>query len=371
MNVATITFHRAQNFGSALQAYALQQFVIRCGNDCSTPVNYQIIDLSSESQKNLYKIFKPSLRPKDFIKNIVNLIYVKSLKTRERKFESFLNNELRLSHNYLTKTETSLGLHEVDCFISGSDQIWNVRAKDFADFYYLDFISGVRKISYAASFGPLAIDWTQYDKEKYARLLSDYTAVSVREQGSADNILQLTGKGCEIHVDPTLLLDVAEWRKIQSNANYNNGKYILLYCLEPTPSQLKMVQAISEKFNLPVVALRYNNKHDMFNNFIKRYDAGPKDFLAYIDHAAMVVTSSFHGTAFSIIYRKPFCALNGMSDNRISNILTESRLTSHAIKGLDDLDSVTMNLPDSIGIENFLTRERQRSSSYLKQVLPL
>lgn len=371
MKIATITFHRAQNFGSVLQSYALQQFVIQCGETCGTPIQYQIIDLTTEAQRDLYSIFKPSLQFGDLAKNIVNLVYAKAMFTRQKKFENFLHRELSLTPTFFTEKEACKGLQHVDCLISGSDQLWNVRARDCADFYYLNFMPDVRKISYAASFGPLFIDWKQYDSEKYTRFLEDYSCISVREKGSAKNVRQLTNKNCEIHVDPTLLLSANEWRKLQSDATYNDGKYILLYCLEPSRKQLQMVRAISKKFKLPIVALRYNNKHDMFNSYVKRYDAGPKDFLAYIDHAAMVVTSSFHGTAFSIIYRKPFCVLNGMRDKRIANILEETGLTNHSIDSLDEIDSVSLKAPDKSSIHSYLSHEKQRSFEYLKQSIPL
>ncbi len=371
MKIATITFHRAQNFGSALQSYALQRFVTQCGERCQNPVHYQIIDLAPAVQREIYSSYQFSLNPKRLVKNVLNFIYSKALKARCRKFDAFLREELTLTSPFANGDEARVALQDVDCFISGSDQIWNVRARDFSDFYYLDFVRGARKASYAASFGPLRIDWRQYRAPHYTALLNDYSAISVREQGSADNVQQLTGKTPEIHVDPTLLLDVEEWRKVQSDANYQDGRYILLYCLEPTAAQLNMAGALSRRTGLPIVALRYNNKYDMLNPFVKRYDAGPKDFLAYIDHAAMVVTSSFHGTAFSLIYRKPFCALDGMGDARISNILREAGLTHHALASDADAADACLDAPDEASISAFIAREQQRSFDYLKQALAL
>ncbi len=371
MNIATITFHRALNFGSALQSYALQHFVTQLGEQCHTPIHYRIIDLAPAIQKEIYAPYKLSLQPKNLAKNLINLINVQALTIRRLKFETFLREELQLTAPFTSGAEARAALQDVDCFISGSDQLWNVRARDFADFYYLDFVQGARKISYAASFGPLRIDWQQYNAAHYAALLHDYSAISVREQGSADNVEQLTGMRPEIHVDPTLLLDVAEWRQLQSDANYQGGNYILLYCLEPSVAQLNMARALSRRTGLPIVTLRYNNKHDMLNPFVKRYDAGPRDFLAYIDHAAMVVTSSFHGTAFSLIYRKPFVALDGMADARICNMLTEAGLCHHALASKAAVESAHLAAPSESAIGTYLARERERSAAYLKQALAL
>ena len=295
-------------------------------------------------------------------------MYSKIITKREYKFSDFLKELVPLTEK-IENGEDAKDKIIADYYISGSDQIWNVRAKDFADFYFLDFVSQGKKISYAASFGPLKIDWMKYDADKYWALLKDYSAISVREQGSAENVNKLIGETCQIHVDPTLLLGKAEWKKIQSEANHNNGQYILLYCLEPSKKQLKMANAISKKLDLPIVVLRYNNKNDMLNNFEKKYDAGPKDFLAYIDNAALVLSSSFHGTAFSLIYHKPFYVFNGMSDNRISSVLSKTGMEERSLDELEDIDRVSLDAPDSAIIEKVLNKERMASRDYLVEVL--
>ena len=354
--VTAITFHRAQNFGSALQTYALNKTVSNLNDD----IIYQVLDISSDAQKELYNHYKKVNGFSDLVKNAVIFINSKKITIRENKFKSFLNDNLVLTNDI-----------EADYFISGSDQIWNVRAKDFSDFYFLDFAKNTKKISYAASFGPLKIDWDKYDKEKYTKLLNDYSAISVREEGSRENIELLTGKSCDIHIDPTLLLTADEWRKVQSNANYKNGKYILLYCLEPSKKQLKIAKAISKKLNLPIVVLRYNNKNDMVNTFVKRYDAGPEDFLSYIDNAALVLTSSFHGTAFSLIYGKPFYVINGINDNRISSILKKTGTIDRNIEDITDIDKVNLSKPNIDEIYAALNMEKQKSYNYLKGALDL
>lgn len=354
--ITAITFHRAQNFGSALQTYALSKTVSNLNDD----IMYQVLDISSDAQKELYSHYKKVNGFSDLVKNAVIFLNSKKITIRENKFKSFLNDNLVLTNDI-----------EADYFISGSDQIWNVRAKDFSDFYFLDFAKNTKKISYAASFGPLKIDWDKYDKEKYTKLLNDYSAISVREEGSRENIELLTGKSCDIHIDPTLLLTADEWRKVQSNANYKNGKYILLYCLEPSKKQLKIAKAISKKLNLPIVVLRYNNKNDIFNTFAKRYDAGPKDFLSYIDNAALVLTSSFHGTAFSLIYGKPFYVLDNANDNRISSILKITDMMDRNIEDISGINKVNLSAPDTKIINSALEAENRRSYEYLKGALDL
>lgn len=207
--------------------------------------------------------------------------------------------------------------------------------------------------------------------EEISEYLKKYDYISVRENGSAENIKKLINKRCEINVDPTLLLKKEQWKALQSNVNYNGGKYILLYCLEPSKEQLKMANNISKKLNLPILILKYNNKNDMFNDYIKKYDSGPEDFLSYLDNAALVLSSSFHGTVFSIIYHKPFYVFGGMKDNRISTLLTKMEMVERSLDKPEDIERVNLLIPNYEKIEKVLNYEREKSKEYLKQALEI
>lgn len=369
MKVATITFNHAHNHGSMLQTYALQQFVTALARERGVDLQYTVIDFVSPFQKELYSVVKHSLSPRELLKNLIALRHYKALSSRHKKFEQFIARYCSLSRSYTYENELMENPPAADVYLSGSDQIWNVRARDFSPVYYLPFARQAKRISYAASFGPLKIDWSKYGNLHIDNLLHQYHRISVRETGSADNVEQLTGTRPLVHLDPTFLLTKTQWQAIESDANYRDGRYILLYCLEPTPLQLQISKAISEKLELPIVVLRYNNKHDWFNPFVHRYDAGPRDFLAYIDHAAMVLTSSFHGTAFSLIYHKPFYVFNGLNDNRIAPILQATNLTNRSLNQLADLERVAPTPIDPNSVDTFINTERQRSAQYLTQAL--
>lgn len=371
INVATITFNHAHNHGSMLQTYALQEFIKKLGRKAGVSVDYSIIDYHTDFQQEFYATLKKGFSAKAVIKNCIALLHLSELRKRHRKFEQFLRDYCHLTRRYRTPEELKADFPEADVYISGSDQIWNVRALDFSDIYYLPFVKSGKRISYAASFGPLKIDWEKYGKDNYSNLLGKYSTISTRETGSADNVEVLTGKRPQVHIDPTFLLTKEEWRAVQSDANHKNGKYILLYCLEPNREQLKMADAISKKLGLPILVLRYNNKNDWFNSFDQKYDAGPRDFLSYIDHAAMVLSSSFHGTAFSLIYQKTFFVFNGMSDNRISSILTRANLTDRSIDSFSDLGKVEIKPLENHLVEKVIEAERMRSTEYLNKSLGL
>lgn len=369
--IGTVTFHGAQNFGSVLQTYSLQEFVKGLYAESGQECDYNVINYRTDFQKSFYSIYKSVKNPKNIIKNAVAFKHSSCLKIKERKFEDFLTNYIDLTDEISKTDELERFSCVYDYYISGSDQIWNVRASDFESAYYLDFVKKGKKISYAASFGPLIIDWNLYDKDKYSSLLLDYSAISVREAGSKDRVKELIDSDCEINVDPTFLLKKEEWQKIQSDANYNDGKYILLYCLEPSKEQLNMAKAISKKLNLPILVTRYNNKNDMINNFVKKYDSGPLDFLSYIDNAALVLSSSFHGTAFSMIYNKPFYVFNGMKDSRISSILKTAGIEDRSIESIDDIDRVNLKFIDFSVVNEIIKNEQEKSKAYLQQALEI
>lgn len=370
MKVCTITFHQAHNFGSALQTYALQETVKAIANEKGEPIEYEIINFYPELQEKLYDVFKPMDRPANIVKNLIALPHAPKLLKKHGKFDQFLKEHLCLTRRYKTVEDLQADPPAADCYISGSDQIWNVRSRDFSPAYYFSFLpEQSRRVSYAASLGPLKIDWKKHDGKYYKELLEKYAVISVREQGSEDNLKAISNVSCGVNVDPTALLSVDDWRKIQSDANYRDGQYILLYCLEPSKEQLAMAKAISKKLKLPIVILRYNNKNDMFNFFVKKYDAGPEDFLAYLDHAALVLSSSFHGTIFSLIYHKPFYSFHGMQDNRISAILKATGMTERSLDSMEDIDRVSLLPPDGDAIEAALNRERAASRMYLTEAL--
>lgn len=365
--VCTITFNHAHNFGSVLQTYALQQFVRQLDSD----IHYRVIDFYTSNQEELYSVFKKNITIKNIVKNLIAIPHFPQLKRKHQKFEEFLQNYISLTPRYYDIEDLLLNPPIADYYISGSDQLWNVRASDFSEAYYLNFINTGKKISYAASFGPKTINWEEYNPGHYAHLLKQYDYISTREVGSAKNVEFLIGERPEILLDPTFLLTDNKWRRLQSDANFNDGKYILLYCLEPSKEQISMAQAIGQKLKLPVLVLRYNSKKDWFNPFVKRYDSGPLDFLSYIDNAALVLSSSFHGTAFSIIYKKPFYVFDGLSDNRISTILKVTQLSGRSISGINDLSKVNLDLPDKAAIELFLQKSREDSKKFLKKALDI
>ena len=366
--IGTLTFHRAKNFGSVLQAYALQRFLEQVADANGVQIDNRIIDITPRAQEQIYALYKKGMHPKTLVKNAVAFRYRRALRKKIEKYDRFIAQRLPLTAP-CNEEELPQVADGMDYVLCGSDQIWNVRAGDFEPWFYLDFPTKAKKVSYATSFGPLDIDWDKYDRQKVGDCLADFSTVSVREQASADHVKALCGRDAHIDVDPTLLLTLEDWRAVQSDASYKDGRYILLYCMEPTPAQLRMAKRISKKLDLPVLITKYNNKHDMINTFVKRYDCGPEDFLSLIDHAALVLTSSFHGTVFSAIYQKPFYVFDGAKDRRTSHFLAQTELQGQILPTSGGIENVSLTAPDFTGAQQYLQKARKQAEEYLCDAL--
>lgn len=370
--IAAITFHGAHNFGSMLQTYALQSFVEKIAKEKQVDISYSVLNYRTPEQIELYQVYKKNISFKNIVKNVLALRYNRMLKVKHSRFEQFLEKYLKVTAQYSSEKELKKANLYYDYYISGSDQLWNIRAGDFEWAYLLPFVEEGKKISYAASLGPLPIDWSLYDGAKYAQLLNTYSAVSVREAGSVQNIAHISPISPQIHLDPTMLLAKEEWNLLTEHMANEHGEYIFFYCLETSKEILQMVADISSILGLKVVISKYCGKVDYVNSFIKDYAAGPLEFLNLIKNAKLVISASFHGTVFSILMNKPFFSVNGLEDNRMSNILKIMKLEARSI-GLQNYKEKLGNFEaiDFAITNQQLEQERQRSKEYLCKELEL
>ena len=362
---ATITFHAAHNYGSNLQAYALQQTINRLGYE------NEIINLRTDRQKDLYTVFTKRKGLKYVIKNLSHLIYYCPLKRAYRKFEDFINNKLLLTQEYATEDDIIKARLQYDTYVAGSDQIWNPVPDDFDWSYYLTFVREGRKISYAPSFGQLASKGNADTKRRISDALKSFDIISVREQRAADNVKQLTGVEPQIVLDPTLLLRKEEWLDLVKDEKcLIEGDYIFFYTLFADPRRMDIIKRVSKTTGLPVVISNFSNQYDVFNPFKKCYDAGPLDFLTLIRDAKLVVVSSFHGTVFSILLNIPFFAIDGMTDARINTLLKIAGLEHReiTISNVEEKCKEAFNI-DFNCVNRCIEEARKQSIEFLKKSL--
>lgn len=364
--IGIITMHRINNYGSVLQAFALQYIIEKMGFDV------QLIDYN---YPNIFQYTRGVALPKNDwkAKVIKGMSWLHPYNRYDYKFQDFRNRYFKLSPYYKDFDVIHQKAISYDLYITGSDQVWNPKFTKGDTTFLLDFAEkNANKISYASSFS-----CTQLGKEyeaTYSELLAQYQAISVREWGGVELVKRLTGQQAVITVDPTLLLDDNAWKTVVSKRCRYSKNYILLYVLSysfnPIPYIYDLALYLSKKLNLRIVVLGKHPYLSKYKNVESILDAGPLEFLQLIENAVCVVTSSFHGTAFSVNYKKPvYAVVNGKNDDdRISSFLSDVSLDKSIIPVRTPLEIIPldMNLEFSW---NILNQKRKYSLSYLENAI--
>ena len=366
--VGIITFHASHNYGSMLQAYALQHVILSLGFEC------EVINFRTLRQKTFYKpIWERGNILGKIKRSFLYAPFRHNLIKKYQLFEDFLQTKLCLSKDeYATLHELAQIKLKYDYYISGSDQIWNTNCFDFDWAYFLPFVENGKRIAYAPSMGPnphKSVSETQATTIK--RLLSNYKAISVREKETAERVKDFTGKDYPVMLDPTLLLSSADWSEIINEQPIIEGKYIFLYTPWFDEATFKTAQSLSQQLKLPIVVSQLydgwkNNKWTISPEFRLHLATGPKEFLNLCKYATCIIGASFHLVVFSILLQVPFYTINGMKDSRIANLLSLTGLDSRSIdpsREPEDL-SLDMNFKDAI---QRIERERARCITWLKQ----
>lgn len=299
--VGIITFHAAHNFGSALQAYALQQYVLSQGYEC------RIINLRTKEQKRMYAYPQKKAKNEFWLKYIIKRFCFRKNLLKSKSFERFFSKYYYLTDEYAANSELKNTNLKFDYYIAGSDQIWNFGTDDFNTAYLLDFVSKDSiKISYAASFGSgINIEGIK----KYLHELSSFNAISLREKNASLVLKEHFGLKCDVVVDPTLLFDSRQWcEMLENRGDENLGDYIFFYSLGYGNEERKILRYLRKFYKLPIVIPHQIYTEETFWRYKNMTGAGPESFIALIRKAKFVFTTSFHGCAFSILFHKDFFA---------------------------------------------------------------
>jgi len=356
MKIGTITFHGALNFGSALQSYALQEVLKGMGHEV------RIIDYRSRDYEQ-YRLFQPR-HPKMTLRAM--RCWRKRL-SRKTAFTEFSKKYFRLTKRpYFWKKESDMcELAELfDCFICGSDQIWNSEAEEIDGKYFADFADRKKRVSYAASFG---IEYVVDERKKeFKKYLSEMEKISVREQTGSEVVEALINQRPECHIDPTLLLSKNKWDFIADKFKKPCEKYLFCYFLgKPTDHILNILNEYKKK-NEKVNILSIWDRDDGTHN-----NVGPGEFLGLIKNAELILTDSFHGTVFSIIYHKPFYTFSRTGvkesmDTRVVSLLKLLELTDRF-----EPENITLDGVEQIDFGKskiILDREKKRAIEYIEGI---
>lgn len=325
MTIYTLTVHHAHNYGAMLQAYALQQKLLELG------FVTRIIDYDEIKSKLFYPVKKNSLNESvyNLLFNFKILLYYKQYKRAYDRFEKFYDEQFLKTDKY--EECTDIKVPESDILLVGSDQIWNLKQGKSRHYFFLDFSNSAIKASYAASMGSF-FSLNDSVREEFKRALLDFKQISVREKESGDYIKQLTGCDYQLHIDPVFLLERNKWDFLveQCPEERRHEKYIFCYELIPSKTLEECVRAITKRTGFKVVSISPDAHSRLRGDIIIR-NAGPIEMLKWLRDAEIVISSSYHGIAFSILYEKPFYAITtehgkGRIDELLENMGLESRI---------------------------------------------
>lgn len=349
-----VTFHNALSYGAILQSYALQQFLFQNNID-NEIIDYQC-EYMNKHYKKLIRVVK-GMRLKSFVGSLLQLKNKKNSLCLSKEFQ---NNFLKCSKPVTRNTLNNIS-DDYSFFIAGSDQVWSPTCVGFDKTYFLDFAKSEQKYSYAASFGTTAIPDDKI--AEYKVLLSDFQHYSVREQSGAELVHDITGKNAEVNIDPTLLLTAKEWDKITVKAPIN-GPYIFLFNVLKPKKMIEYAIKLGKEKNMPVYYL--NDKHLPINGINYLKPASHNEFVSLIKNAEYVVTNSFHGSAFSIIYHKKLIMELNTTTKR--NIRSEELLKSLNITNREIGEGLTLDPDAPIDWEyadKILSEQRNSTRKYL------
>ena len=293
--VGIITFLHNDNYGSSLQAYALQRAVRDMGHDC------EHLDYRPDRAEKIRNLLTSGNSPKlllDGVRKRTVKAGQQGARDKSTAIPAFSENTMRLSTPCRNQTELRAAADRYDVLICGSDQIWNPVWLNPA--YFLTFApQNARKIAYAPSLGVSTLP-AEAKIRKIRKWTEGFEAISVREKEGAALLKRMTGRDAEVMPDPVCLLSREEWAEAAAPAP-EGEPYLLCYFIGENPAYWDKVSRLQAQTGLkvivmPVTAEGYRSGYELLDG------AGPEAFLGAMKDAAMLCTDSFHGLAFGTIF---------------------------------------------------------------------
>lgn len=372
MKVGVLTLPLWNNYGGILQAYALTLTLNRLGHEVI------FLDVKRNKLKKSHA-FIQSLRRwlKNKVLNKAGPYYPNQteLEFISNKTRNFVEKKIQPSSGWMQLSELPEFSQGLDAIIVGSDQVWRPEYCPNIEFYFLGFApKSIRKISYAASLG--TDDWRFSDQNTLIakNLLQKFNAVSVREKSAIDLIrdnMEVSAVQC---CDPTLLLDTTDYLNIADISNMpSGGGGLFCYILDPEESRMQGLENIGASLGYPIF-------YNMPKKFNKYFAKDPESYVfprveSWIEcfqKSDFVVTDSFHGCVFSIIFNKPFIAIANINRGytRFESLLEIYNLKTRLFKNISDIDPHILKKEikwDSVNITK--AQQKQYGIDFLKKAL--
>ena len=354
-NALISTLHFYNNYGSVLQAYALREVLIHkmgCSADIF-PYIPQIPDHKYFEDNELTKLYEKKVdKFKKFRERYLNMSGINS-RTVQGAFE-ILGKQL----------------DDYELFIAGSDIIWGREFSNLDPVYFLRFAPGTKKcIAYAASVVLDENGHSENDSLFYENL-KKFRQISVRET-SAVAPIQLYSDNVKVEsvIDPTLLVGTETYEELEENiSDFLGEPYLLAYFLTHDPAAVDYTNCIAKKFGLRVIHYWADYPKHIFNETTKCFAfTGPGEFLSLVRNAKLIFTNSFHGTCFSVIYRKPFYTYMAKRNllSRVRDTIEKLGLEERFFYDFNDMVRVTTDI-DYSDMENRLKNLQRDSIDFLR-----
>lgn len=368
--IAILTQPLGGNYGGVIQNYALQQILLRKGFEVET-VNR--VAKESWLYNILFKI-KNHLyhKPKGRFKRIFSKRENKIVK---EEIYRFIDTKMFVSENIDTtsKLREYFKIKRCDTVIVGSDQTWRPSYSPNIYNYYLDFLKNdekLKKIAYASSFGVDKWEYSQIETRKVKKLVKNFGAISVREKSGIDLCKNYLGVESEFVLDPTLLLKREDYIALFNIENREKREGVFSYLLDKNDTKVNVLEDIAKHLGKKIF---YNQPKRSMNdniNFTKIEDyvyPSLESWLASFYDADFIVTDSFHGTVFSIIFNKPFLAIvnEDRGASRFHSLLKELELEDRLISDVRNLELKARENIDYCRVNKKLEELRERSESFL------
>ena len=368
--ISQMTWYQSQNYGTVLQAYALQRTLNDIVADARL-VNYDPAPWQQRNQSGLRKS-KPFKAARMFQQRAMGVAPFTSAE-KSAAFKGFTSTFIKETEPVASPDDFEALNSFFDAFVCGSDQVWSPRC--FDPRYYLDFVADDKpRIAYAPSFGCDSLPDTI--AATIAPLVSGFNALSARETAGARMVRDLSGRECKVVCDPVVLLGADEWRSIsRHDTPLVSERYCLCYFLGRSEGNWKLARSIAKKKGLKLVII------PVFNGDIKRggmvpSGVGPLEFLWLIDNASHVCTDSFHGLVFSTLLERDFSVFERFkpgstaSQNvRIESFLSLTDLEDRLIRWDAKDASCSVAQVNFASAETRISSLRQSSLEYLRGAL--
>lgn len=301
----------------------------------------------------------------------------RNVSVRKDRFNKFVEKYFtNLSEPYKGwETLVRESIKNYDFFLCGSDQLWLPNNLG-SHFYTLEFAPENKpKISFATSFGVSKIPNSQ--KKATAKYLNRFQYLSTRELSGQKIIRDLTGKKASVVCDPTLLFDAEEWMEMIPDREVIEGPYIFCYFLGTNAEHRRVANEFGAMTGLKLVTCPFLDnfvKIDQHFGDVQLFDLDASDFVNLIRHANYILTDSFHGSVFSILYHKQFMTFNRFGseansrNSRIDSLCTLLGLEGRRYSG--NILDIDVNV-DYMNVESRIKKLRQESNNYLTNALQI